>query len=365
MKKSYIIPLIVIVVLILWLLSGQFSNHQTNTSDVQKNHNANGNTPNNNSTLPQVRVQKQLAQTHTVSLILRGQTYANRVVQLTAKTAGTISKIVKEKGNKVTAGELVAEINKAERAAKLRQAKALLDQRQIEYNASNKMFASGYRAETAFADSKARFEEAKALVTQLEIDIDYTNITAPFDGIFNEKQVDVGSYVRIGDPIAEFVDLDPLLTTVQISERDIHLIKIGDPVSIKLLNDQIFQGKISYISSTADEKTRTFKIEAEFPNPDYKIPQGLSAELSIPLTDAKAHLISPALLTLDDKGVMGIKIIDQNNTVKFIPITVAEDTLEGIWITGLPDEITLITVGQEFVKDGEKVTPVYNTTASN
>ena len=84
------------------------------------------------------------------------------------------------------------------------------------------------------------------------------------------------------------------------------------------------------------------------------IREGLTANIKIPLQNLKAHLVPSYLLSLDDDGNLGLKIID-DGTVKFVLIEIIEDTTEGLWVTGLPLNTRIITVGQEYVIDGQQV----------
>jgi multidrug efflux system membrane fusion protein len=114
------------------------------------------------------------------------------------------------------------------------------------------------------------------------------------------------------------------------------------------------------VADRADTATRAFRVEVELPNPDAKLRDGVSADIHIPVKRVKAQQISPGILVLDDSGTVGVRTV-QNGKVAFIPVQVISDGPEGMWIAGLPDKVTVITVGQEFVSDGEKVETVPDT----
>jgi multidrug efflux system membrane fusion protein len=94
------------------------------------------------------------------------------------------------------------------------------------------------------------------------------------------------------------------------------------------------------------------------PNPDFRVRDGVTARLSIPVGQEPAHLVSPSILTLTDDGVVGVKLLDADDRVRFQEVDILDDTREGVWIAGLPERVTLITVGQNFVNVGQKVAPV-------
>ena len=117
-------------------------------------------------------------------------------------------------------------------------------------------------------------------------------------------------------------------------------------------------GTIRYVAPVADEATRTFQVELEIDNSDGSLRAGGTAELRIPAEQVLAHRISPSLLTLDDAGNVGIKIVNGGGEVEFVVADVALSTSDGIWIVGLPETATIITVGHGFVAPGSVVNAV-------
>ena len=175
------------------------------------------------------------------------------------------------------------------------------------------------------AETRAKLEEAKAAVTSMEIDIGYTTISAPFDGVIEERAVEIGDFVDVGDRVARIVDLDSVLVVGQAAERDINKVKVGMPGSARLISGGTVEGKIRFVGSTADAKTRTFRVELEVANPGHTIVQGVSAELHLPVADLPAHRVSPAILTLAENGDVGVNTIGPDSTVKFHAVTIKGD----------------------------------------
>ena len=117
-------------------------------------------------------------------------------------------------------------------------------------------------------------------------------------------------------------------------------------------------GKVSFVAPRADVETRTFRVEVEVANPDGKIPSGISVEARIPTGSVMAQFVSPAALSLNDKGVLGVKTVDKDNKVEFHAAKIVRSDVDGVWLTGLEDEERIITVGAGFVRVGEEVRPV-------
>jgi multidrug efflux system membrane fusion protein len=146
-----------------------------------------------------------------------------------------------------------------------------------------------------------------------------------------------------------------MLFKTQVPEARIAYAKVGLTATVKTVTGASVEGKVSYISSVADEATRSFAAEIEIPNADGKVLDGITAEAIVNVGTAPAHLLPQSVLTLDDEGVLGIRAVE-NSKVAFYAVTIVQDTREGVWVTGLPPTVDVITVGQEFVIPGQTVT---------
>ena len=85
---------------------------------------------------------------------------------------------------------------------------------------------------------------------------------------------------------------------------------------------------------------------------------GGSATIRVLLPEQPAMFLSPAYLSLGDDGRLGVRHVGVGDEVRFTPVTLLSVTTEGAWVTGLPDEVRLITLGGGFVSPGQQVTPV-------
>jgi multidrug efflux system membrane fusion protein len=151
------------------------------------------------------------------------------------------------------------------------------------------------------------------------------------------------------------IDQDPFLVVGQASERDVGAIAKGDSGWATLVTGERVEGRIRFVSKSADPATRTFRVELEIPNPKGTIRDGITAEMHVSGKEVVAHRVSPAILALDDKGSLGLRIVESGNRVKFVPVTMVADTPQGVWVAGLPETATVITVGQEYVSPGQEV----------
>ena len=217
------------------------------------------------------------------------------------------------------------------------------------------MKGDSYVSEAQLQEAKALLEAAKAELARARLDIGYMVIRAPFDGALQDRQVEIGDFVKLGDPVASIVDDRTLIVSASIAEYEAHFVSKGGAGSAKLATGQTVNGVIRYIAPVADEATRTFNVELEIDNADGALRGGMTAELILPAETIFAQKISPSLLTLDEEGNLGVKIVNDSGIVEFHAADIAISSSQGVWIAGLPFSATIITVGQGFVNEGATV----------
>jgi len=348
MNKTTKTAIIVLSALLLWMLSGFFQNN-TNLS------NKNSLQINNDDKIIKVKAKKTKSELKQSNILIQGRTESSRNVMVASETNGIVKEIFVKKGEFVEKNQILCKLSVDSRGAKLDEAKALMLQKKLEWDASRVLVEKGYRSQTKAAGSKAAYDASKALVIQMEEELENINIRSPFDGFFNDNLAEVGDFLSIGMPCGQVVDYNPILVIGQVSEQEIKKIKSGIQGYAILSTGEKLNGLLSYVSKTADSRTRTFRIELEINNSNFEVKDGITAELFIPTKKVKAHLIPPSSLTLDSEGKIGVRHINSNNEVIFSDVEIIGDEKELIWVAGLPEEITLITIGQEFVLEGQKV----------
>ena len=352
MKTSIIFAGLLAITATGWIISGQIIN--TKKNGIPEDNAEQKLTPGE---LVSVRIERVQTRTQPGAVILNGRTEETRKVTLRAETTGPILNVTGQEGSVVEAGAIIARQRVGDRNALLAEASALVKQREIEFGAAQNLAQKGFRSGIKLAEARALLDAARARAKTIRIDLSKTTITAPFRGVLETHYVEKGDFVKIGDNIAKIIDLDPILAVGFISERDIDAIKIGGRGRLKLTNGRTADGTIRFIASVADSATRSFRVELEIPNGNHKIRSGLTGELTFLLKPIRAHVVSPAVITLSDDGRVGVRIVDDNNVVRFVKIKILSDSAEGLWVSGLEDGQRLITVGHEYVKAGQLVQP--------
>lgn len=302
-----------------------------------------------------VRVQQSTALPVAREVVINGRTRAVRSVHLRAEVAGRVIELGPEKGSRVEEGELLVRLDPREREAELREAEAALAQREIEYDAAERLGQRGFEAETRIAARRAELARARADLSRIQVALEQTLIRAPFAGVLENRPVEIGDFADVGQEVATVIAQDPFLVVADVTELQVGGLAPGMRGVALLATGEAVEGRIRYVASESHETTRTFRVELEVPNPTGRLTAGVSAQLRLQQEPVPGHRVSSALLALDDSGRLGIKTVDEDDIVRFHPAEIARADAEAVWLTGLPEELRLITVGQGFVRPGERV----------
>ncbi|GAB2187471.1 efflux RND transporter periplasmic adaptor subunit [Roseibium sp. LAB1] len=308
-----------------------------------------------------VQVQRLVAQDRRAVLEVRGRTEAEATVAVRSKTTDDVVERPAQEGAQVAAGDVLCVLDKGSRQSRILESKAALAQAELDHAAATQLNSKGFTAQTRVAALQAQLDAAKARLIEAEQELEHTVIRSPVSGVIQSPMAEIGAQLEQGGICATVVDADPMIAIGQVSELNISEISLGMPATVTLVTGETLNGKVRYISPTANPDTKTFRIEVELPNPDGIARDGVTAVTKLELAAEKAHKISPAILTLNDAGQVGIRAVDENNKTIFYPVNVLGGEQDGMWIGGLPDEVVAITVGQEYVSDGELVQPVFET----
>jgi multidrug efflux system membrane fusion protein len=355
MKVSRIAALGVVAAATLWILSGHLLPREsaessaairTNESDSKKPF--------------RVGVAQTSVVPHSRKLVLSGHTEADRRVTVTARTGGILTELKIRRGTQVKEGDVMAVLSDEARESQVAQAKSLVLQRQAELEAKRPLIASGANPKLDLVNLQAQLDAAKGTLAMAEAELDRGVIRAPWAGVVSDISVEVGkaAFSMAGADLCTLVALDPMLAVVEVSERRLAGLKVGDMAEVRLITGETRSGKVRFVSKTASQTTRTYRIEIELPNADGAIPDGISADVTIPLAPIAATSVPRSALTFSSSGDLGVRTVDGDGVVGFLPINVIEDEQTLMWVGGVADGTRVIVQGQDFVREGQHVEAV-------
>lgn len=352
MKFNVVVAAVIVIALSAWMIFGQLSSEEEAAEAAP-----------DEDPLPSVRFRLSEAVAFQGRVTLRGHTEASRSTVLNAEIGGKVLEIVAQRGANAKAGEVLIRLDAQDFPEQLAAAEALVALRHLQHAAASKLQSAGQESEARLAESKAFLEEARSAQAAIALALDRTKIRAPFDGIFNERLVEVGGYVAAGDPLASFLALEALIVTAEATEREIRSLRVGQSAEARI-GERRIEGRIRYLSRQADSEVRTYTIELEIPNSDRALTAGQTADIVAPTEEIPAHNVSPGLLYLgaSTEGELGLKVLQEDDTVKFYEAEILASADDGVWVGGLPERARIITVGQGFVAEGAKVVAIDETT---
>ncbi len=363
MKKTFLTSAIIAKGILVWLMSGVLNEPEMEYTASLAEQNTIASQVEFEAPPTKVRVQHLTATQQTRFAVVRGKTENKRTVNVKAETNGRVIERLVERGSTVTAGQTMCKIAVEDRAVAIDEAMQALNKAKIDYQGALKLKRQGFNSESTIAEKKTQLASANAMLERRKIALAKTEVTAPFEGVIENIGLEVGDYASPGNTCATLVDLDPMLLVGQVSEKMVLQLQLGESVTGILSNGAKVTGTLTFIGKQSDKNTRTYAIESELDNKNGLLRSGLTAEIRIPTEEVLAHSVSPAIFTLDDLGQIGIRTINTRNMVEFYHIEILSEHEQGAWVTGLPNEVTIITVGQELVIRGERVDPVADASA--
>ncbi|MBL4808292.1 MAG: efflux RND transporter periplasmic adaptor subunit [Rhodobacteraceae bacterium] len=299
---------------------------------------------------------------------LRGQTAAESLVKVVAQTSDIVLTVDVVDGQRVDIGDRICTLENGTRLASVEQARAsylqaeaALAQAQNDSNVNARLRERGIESSNSaegyvvgLSAAEANLHAAAVNVSNKETELANTEITATVAGIIQRPLAEVGDLMMLGGSCASIIQLDPMKFVGAVPQSRIDLAKLGLSAEIRTINGSVVEGTVSYVAVSSDPATRSFAIEIEFANPDHRILDGITAEATVSLGFMPAHLLPQSIMTLDENGRIGVRTVE-DRIVVFYPITILQDTRDGIWVTGLPNTIDVIVLGQEYVKAGQSV----------
>ena len=335
------------------------------------------------------------------AVLVRGRTEAARQVDVRAETSGAVVSDPLRRGASVEEGELLCRIDPGTRGvsldeelaalgeassripeaeARVSEAQAALKEAEINLNAASELAKGGFASETRLAAAEAAQQSAlaglQAAVSQLEgaragirsadaavagaeKEIERLEILAPFSGLLESDTAELGSLLQPGSLCATIIQLNPIKLVGFVPETDVDKVRVGARAGARLATGRQVAGRVTFLSRSADPATRTFRVDVEVPNGNLSIRDGQTAEIVIEAEGELAHLLPASALTLDDGGALGVRTVEAGDLAGFRPVNILRDTVNGIFVSGLGNEASVIVVGQEYVTEGVLVAPTY------
>ena len=344
MKKSHQIAIAIVLIMTIWMALGQFKDSPKSETKADSIN-----------SLFLVEVIDSKVQSMPLVIQAVGDVRPLKNTKLRAEVAGQVEHLTVQDGQLVKSGELLLSLAKNDKQVQLEKNQSLLKFHTSRYQRSKKLEKKQFQSELETEEAYAAMKGAEAALKKSQLDLANTQISAPFTGIFESRQVDVGDYLAVKDEIGYLIDNSQLIITVPIAQNVINQVKLGNKAQVQFATGETRVGVVTFKSAMAKAETRTFDVEIKIDNADLSILAGSSADVNLMVAEREAHYVSPAILVLNDAGEIGIKSVNADNTVHFHQVSIINSDPQGVWLAGLPDALQIISVGQAYAKSGVTV----------
>lgn len=278
-------------------------------------------------------------------------------LKLLSETNGQIKQVFKRKGDRVRAGELLAQVE-------ANTVNADLSALQANYEKAKKDLGRYENLAAGEAITKKQLEDARLAVKTIEAQlvrarqlVSKTRITAPISGEINEIYVEVGSYLNAGTQLYDIVNVDRLKLNVKVSESEVLLIRKGDKVNVKadVNATQTYPGTVTAIAAQADASLK-YDVEIEVKNPDHNsLRAGMYGTAAFEIAEQRDALLLPREAIVGSLQDPAVYVVE-NNIARFKKVKTGTVTQQQVEIVdGLTAGQQVVQSGQINLQDGIKV----------
>lgn len=292
---------------------------------------------------------------HSRTINLSGATQPDKRAVLAARAEGVVNSLALTKGAVIAADTVVMTLEGPETLARAKISQINLEQRERELKVAEDLFARGNKPEIQVTSARSDRDAAEAELTLARAAVDRLELKAPFAGLVDTVEIELGEWVQSGAPVATILSLDPIIVRAEVSELDIGHVQPGSKASVSLVNGTKLTGEVRFVAREASAETRTFPVEIAFPNPDAAIPAGMTAEVELYAAAVPTVTVPRSVITLNDQGQLGLRVVGADNLAQFIAVQIVDDTEAGLIVAGVPADVRIIVAGQDLVRDGEQV----------
>lgn len=286
-----------------------------------------------------------------------GHVRAIQSVDLSFVVDGHLTKILAHNGERIKAGQEVAQLDDQSDQSALTSMKADLQLAQSTYERALQIQQFGGVSKQMLEADKAQVVKAKAQVQQQEVLISQKKLLAPFDGVLGMFQYSIGAYLPKGTTLVSLVQQAPLAVRYSVPATNRSELEIGQSVVVKSGSypDKTFPGILSYISPEVNKGTGTITLEARVDNPDFLLMPGMFVSIEQTINPDRQVLVIPDVALMTD--IMGQYVfVDEHHRARKVYVTVGQlvDNL-AIINHGLKPGDIVVTAGQQKLDSGDRL----------
>ena len=294
------------------------------------------------------------------SLSLVGTLTANEWVEIKSELEATVVEIGFDEGKPVTKGQLLFRLDESRLTTALAEAEVNLKLSKINYDRAQQLLRDKTISQQEFDQLASRFESMQATIAVRQRELKDTKIHAAFAGVMGARNISSGQVIKKDTVLGHLVDLNPVKVEVNVPERFLNLLKLGQAIELRVaaFAGKTFKGEVYFIAPQVETATRTALVKARIPNPDLKLKPGMFAnlDLTLQLRGDAVVVPEPAIMVNADRAMIYIVDKDSNAQLRPVKLGVRQAGIVEI-LEGVEAGQLVIVEGVQKVRPGAKVKP--------
>jgi membrane fusion protein (multidrug efflux system) len=277
--------------------------------------------------------------------------------EVIAKVGGEVRRLFVEEGDRVKAGQILAQLDDRQLRLQAAQTRAALAKSERDFNRQVELHAKGLVSAGAFEGLKYDLDNQRAADDLARLNLSYSEIRAPFSGVVSMRHIKMGQEISAGAKLFRVTDPSPLKASVYVPERELARLKPGQSATIAVdaLAGRTFPAIVKLVSPTVDAATATFKVTLEVADPQGVLKPGMFSRVGIVFERRADSLIIPRLALLDTDGAPNVFVVSSGKAEQRAIKTGLSSAGKVEVTEGLEGTEQIVVVGQNGLKDGNPV----------
>ncbi|MGB5064980.1 MAG: efflux RND transporter periplasmic adaptor subunit [Candidatus Competibacter sp.] len=296
--------------------------------------------------------------TETVTAV--GTARAVSSVKIMPSTAGRITLIAFQAGQRVQSGATLVELDNASERAAVREAESELTNLRLQVRRADSLRAQRLVSAADLDDLRAKLDMAEARLEAARSRLEKRTVRAPFAGVVGLRNVNLGAYVDTDTALTTLDDLDTIELEFKVPERYFATVKPGQTVSAvsAAFPGRTFAGAVREVDTRIDPASRAFRVRAELPNPDALLPDGLFMAVRLTVAERDHAVLVPEEAVVSEDGRSYIHVVAEGIATRTVIVTGQRRDAAIEVLTGLAPGAEVVTKGHQALRERSSVRPV-------
>ncbi len=298
-----------------------------------------------------------------VTALAVGTLKAEQSVDLKPKHSGRVHELRFQEGEQVRAGQILVVLDDRQERAQVDLARAAVRDAEVqradaqrEYDRIEPLWKKGIASQQDYDKARAALERAaaaldvaKASLAFAEAQLEETVIRAPFAGVVGQRRVDVGAFVKDGEPLVTLIDLDPVEIVFALPERYLSQLRPGEVVETRVAShtDRQFSGVLTFVDPQVDPVNRTVTAKASIPNEEGVLRPGQFAAVEVRLTRHPEVPVIPEEALVPDGDRTLVFVVENGSASARVVET-------GVRLPGRVEVVRGLRAGERIVRTGHE-----------